>query len=101
MTDATIHIGKIIDILEVPECCGSEMSTVMYHGYTEPEKRIKDRPNDLSCWLCDSCLSAWYPLIEDEKLVMAKYIRPEDDTIIVDALKNLKKGAKWFDEDIA
>ena len=78
MTDATIHIDKIIDILEVPECCGSEMSTVMYHGYTEPEKRIKERLNNLSCWLCDLCLSAWYPMIGDESIIMAKYKRKTD-----------------------
>jgi len=91
MSDAIIHLDKIIDKLPDPDCCGRVVKLINY-DYIEAEKKIKDRPNGLSCWFCDGCGATWSPVIQDEKLVFWHWIPEKEMFVTIDVLEN---GFKW------
>ena len=91
MSDAVIHLDKIIDKLPDPECCG-EVEALLYYGSAEEDRRIKDRPNNLSCWYCNGCGSTWSPVVADEGIIFIHYDSKENESKIVDVLEN---GFKW------
>ncbi len=101
MTEAVIHLDKIIETLETPKChsCEIEMDAVYFYGYTEPEKRIKSRPNDLSAWLCKECMSAIYPVIDDEQIIFMYYDKNKDESFVIDVLENWANGNKWYSKE--
>jgi len=95
MSEAVIHLDKIIEKLPDPQCCGKEAERIINSDYTLEEKRIKDRPSGVSCWYCNNCGSTWTPIVENDKLVFWHYDTFEEDYNFIDFMEN---GMKWKPE---
>ena len=96
MTDAVIHIDKIIEHLPTPDCCGMFAEALMCLIYLEENRGIKDRPNGFSCWYCNGCGSTWSPMIDNEKIIFVHYDAFEDEFHYIDIVN---QGFVWRVEE--